>query len=477
MRLATVFILATVLPAAVYGAKDWLQWRGPNSAGIAEESNLPTEFGPNKNVVWRTALPPGHSSPVLAGDRIFLTAFEGDKLLTFCLDRNTGKILWRREAPRPRTQELHKANSPASPSPVSDGKNAYVFFTDYGLLAYGPDGNELWRTAMGPFNNPFGMGASPVLAGDILLQACDSESGSFFAAFDKKTGKQLWRAERPDYSRGFSTPVLFQPKGGGPLQAVLAGSYQLTSYDVKTGKEVWWYRGLTWQLKPTPVFSPNKDYVYILGWAGGSDTGQQESIPNFEDVLKLWDKNSDGKLAKAEIPDAKITKDWTAIDLDRDDAVGLRDWKLYQSRRAAQNTFQAVKLPPNPKGDITEGARVWAYTKSLPNVPSPLFYDNVLYLMKEGGILTTLDPTDGSVLKQGRLQGALSLYFSSPVAADGKIYVTSEAGNSVVLKAGREWEILQVNDLGEEVHATPAIVDGKIYLRTHAALYCFAKKD
>lgn len=466
-------IIGVVLGAAIIvQATDWLQFRGPGSAGVSTATNVPIEFGPRKNVVWKTALPPGHSSPILAGDRIFLTAFEQNKLFTFCLDRKTGQILWRREAPRPREQELHKMNTPASPSPVSDGKNVYVFFTDFGLLAYGPDGNELWKTPMGPFNNPFGMGASPVLAGDTLLIPCDSESGSFFSAFDKKSGKQLWRIERPDYSRGFSTPVLYQP-AKGPLQAILAGSYQLTSYDVKTGKEVWWFRGLTWQLKPTPVLSADKQTVYVLGWAGGSDTGQQEDIPDFSVVLTQWDTNKDGKLAKEEITDEKVKKDWGSVDLDRDDMLGERDWKLYQSRRAAQNMFQAVRIGPDPKGDLGLQARLWSYTKSLPNVPSPLLYQDVLYLLKEGGILTTLNPQDGAVLKQGRLTGALSQYFASPVAAEGKVYAVSEAGNVVVLKAGGEWEILQVNDMEDECHASPAIVDGTIFLRTKNALYCF----
>lgn len=458
--------------AAFACAEDWLQFRGVNASGVSNNTNLPVEFGPDKNVEWKTPLPAGHSSPVLAGDRIFLTAFEGDKLITFCLDRKSGKILWRRESPRPRTQELHKSNSPASPSPVSDGKNVYVFFTDFGLISYGPDGNERWKTPMGPFNNPFGMGASPVLVDGILLQACDSESGSYFAAFDKETGKEKWRVERPEYSRGFSTPLIHRPPGG-PVQAILAGSYQLTSYNVRNGEPVWWYRGLTWQLKPTPIM--DNDRVYVLGWAGGSDTGQQENIPDFSEVLKTWDVNKDGKLQKAEVPDTKITKEWRATDLDDNGELGERDWKLYQSRRSAQNSFQAIRM--GTKGDVTATNSLWKYTKTLPNVPSPLLYQGVLYLMKEGGILTTINPDDGSVLKQGRLQGALSPYFSSPVGADGKVYVSSEAGNVVVLKAGKEWEVLRVNDLDDMIYATPAIADNRIYLRTRSALYCFSKKD
>src|SRR5262245_7591738 len=149
-------LLLIACPALLAAAVNWSQFRGPNASGVAPDTNLPVEFGPGKNLIWKTPLPPGHSSPVLTATRIFLTAFEGDRLLTFCLDRATGRIEWRRESPRPRSQDLHKANSPASPSPVTDGKNVYVFFFDYGVLAYGEDGNEKWRVPLGPFNNPFG---------------------------------------------------------------------------------------------------------------------------------------------------------------------------------------------------------------------------------------------------------------------------------------------------------------------------------
>jgi outer membrane protein assembly factor BamB len=138
-------LIVAGLVAFSVSASDWPQFRGPNASGVSEERNLPVVFGPDQNVVWKTPVPPGHSSPVVAGDHIFLTAFEGEKLLTIALDRATGRILWRREAPRPRKQAMQPTNSPASASPVSDGRNVFVFFHDFGLLAYGPDGNELWR--------------------------------------------------------------------------------------------------------------------------------------------------------------------------------------------------------------------------------------------------------------------------------------------------------------------------------------------
>jgi outer membrane protein assembly factor BamB len=453
---------------------DWPQFRGPNSSGVSEVRDLPVEFGPNKNLVWRTALPPGHSSPVITGDRIFLTAYDAEKLFTMCLDRKTGRIQWRREVPRPRAQELHTNNTPASPSPVTDGKNVYSFFTDFGLIAHGPDGNELWRHPLGPFNNPFGMGASPVLANGKVLMICDSESGSFFVAVDQKTGKQVWRVDRPDVTRGFSTPVLHKPNGG-PTQAIVAGSYQLTSYNVDTGAPVWWTSGLTWQMKPTPVLDEKNDVVYVLGWAGGSDTGQQETVEPFEDALKRWDSNSDGRLARDEITDRKLTADWRSMDLDNDGSLGDRDWRLYRTRRAAQNAVNAFRL--GGKGDMTEKALLWRYTKSLPNATSPLLYDGVLYLVKESGILTALDPANGNVLKQARLSGAPGYYYSSPVGADGKIFAISEPGVVSVVKPGPDWQVLAYNDLGEPCHSTPAFADNRIYIRTHQALYCFGRSQ
>ena len=467
-RALTVFLFCCLaIPAG-----DWTQFRGPNASGVSDSTGVPAEFGPHKNLVWRVSLPGGHSSPVLTADRIFLTAVDGQNLLTICLDRASGKELWRREVPRPRKQHLHASNNPASPSPVTDGKNVYVFFTDFGLMSFAPDGQERWRHPLGPFNNPFGMGASPVLAGTTLVMNCDSESGSFLIALDKDTGVQKWRVERPDATRGFSTPLLYRA-ADGQMQILVTGSYRLTAYAVENGETIWWVGGLTWQLKPTPVLV--KDTVYVLGWAGGADTGQQESVPAFEEVLKSWDKNHDGKLSKDEVPDAKLVKNWKETDLDDDGFLDERDWKLYRSKRSAQNGINAFRVGGH--GDMTEKSKLWQYTKSLPNVPSPLLYKGVLYMVKEGGILTALDPATGKVLKQGRLTGAPGFYYSSPVAADDKLFTVSEEGKVTVLKAGADWEILSVNDLEDGCNATPAIVDGKIYLRTHTALWCFAKSE
>lgn len=470
-RVASLFPVGFLCICSL-AAGDWPQFRGHNAGGVSETTNLPVEFGPSKNVVWKTPLPPGHSSPVLTEDRIFLTAYEGEKLFVIAVERATGRVMWRREAPRPRKQELHKSNSPASPSVVTDGKNAYAFFGDFGLLAYGPDGNELWRLPLGPFNNPFGMGASPVLMDGRIVQVCDSESGSFVVAVEARTGKQVWRVERPDFTRGFSTPVLWRPQGGG-WQALVAGTNRLVAYDVATGREEWWVRGLTWQMKPTPVLQDG--VLYVLGWAGGADQGSQETLPTYEDMLRVKDSNRDGRLAKAETDDPRHQKDFEEGDFDRDGFWSPREWEMYRAKRSSVNSVMAVR--PGGKGEVTDQAVLWRYFKSLPNAASPLVYRGVVYLMKEGGILTALDARTGALLKQGRLAGALDYYYSSPVGADGKVYVSSQGGHMTVLQAGGEWEPLARNDLDDEVFATPAPVDGRLYVRTRSALYCFGVRE
>jgi len=214
--------------------------------------------------------------------------------------------------------------------------------------------------------------------------------------------------------------------------------------------------------------------IYVLGWAGEADPGQQEVVPDFSDALARFDANKDGRIVKEEITDPKLAKGWENLDLDNNGWLGERDWKLYQAKRAVVNGVNAYKL--GGKGDMTTQNRLWKFERYLPNVPSPLLYQGVLDLCKDGGIFTALDARTGNLLKTGRL-GAPGMYFASPVAADGRIWTVSEEGKVAVIKPGPDWEVERINDLGEPVHATPAIADGRLYIRTHAALYAFAKKD
>jgi outer membrane protein assembly factor BamB len=171
--------------------REWLQFRGPNGTGVAEGFTLPAEFSAKKNLVWKTSVPFARSSPVVTADRIFITASEGDKLITLALNRKTGKVVWQRDVVRARHMPVYRANDAASPSPVSDGKRVFAFFAELGLIAYGPDGTELWRVPLGPFNSFYGMGGSPVLSGNTLVMVCDQRANSFIVAVDTRA-KVLW---------------------------------------------------------------------------------------------------------------------------------------------------------------------------------------------------------------------------------------------------------------------------------------------
>ncbi len=471
--LGTLLTVALSVPA-VSGA-DWPQFRGPDGLGISPSTGVPLEFGPAKNVVWKTPLPPGHSSPVLTEDRIFLTAYDGQVLLTFCLDRETGKILWRREAPRPRTEHFQQTNGPASPSPVTDGTNVYVFFGDFGLLSYGPDGEERWRLLLGPFDNANGHGSSPILADGMLILICDQDHDSYVIAVDQKTGKVRWKTGRPEVSRGYATPGIYRPKDG-PAEVIVPGAYVIISYELATGKKLWWVTGMAWQVKSVPLV--DGDTIYISGWEIGGDPGQEKPPPlPFKEVLAKHDANKDGVLSREEAPDPRMRQEhnWNETDFDADGVLDNSDWDLHIAKSTARNNIIAVR-PQGRRGDISDTGVLWRYRRGLPNTPSPLLYNGILWLVKDGGIATSLDPTSGQPIKQARLPDAIDKYWASPVAADGKIYMTSAGCQVSVVKPRGQWEVLTVNDFEDQCFATPAIVDGRIYFRTMAALYCLGKQ-
>jgi outer membrane protein assembly factor BamB len=457
-----------VLLFALVAAADWPQFRGPMGLGVADEKRLPVEFGPAKNVAWKTELPPGHSSPILVGTRIFVTAYEGEKLLTIALDRATGKILWHREAPRPRKEFMQQTNSPASGSPVSDGTNVYVFFGDFGLLCYGVDGEEKWQLPMGPFNNANGHGSSPVLIDDMLVLICDQDTDSYVIALDKATGKMRYKIDRSDLTRSYSIPTVYRPKNG-PAELIVPGSYQVVAYNLATGEKLWWVRGMSWQQKSVAVL--DGDVLYVCTWESGGDTETPAQSPTWQEALAKYDEDKDGQLTPAEA--LREFRAFGEYDLDRNRTLNEREWNFYRSRKASQNVFVAIRA--GGRGDVTDKRVLWRYRKSLPNVPSPLLYRGVLYLVRDGGILQSIDPRTGEPQKVDRLRGALDRYWSSPVAGDGKVYVLSEAGKLTVLRAGAEWEVLAQNDLEDTCFATPAIGDSRLYVRTRSALYAFGK--
>jgi len=475
------FLIVLFVASVSFAGDEWTQFRGPNGTGVSLTTGLPQEFGPNKNVVWKTELPPGHSSPVLTRDRIFVTAFTKEKdthkLFVICLDRQTGKILWQREVPRNREGRLQNVNGPASPSPVTDGSNGYVFFQEFGLISFDRAGKERWKLPLGPFNMFYGFGASPILVDDKVILPVDQDNpSSYLVAVDKNTGRVRWKVDRPVVISGYSTPIIYQPKQGAK-QIVVPESFQLSAYSVEDGKRVWWVRGLACEMKS--IASHDDEYLYINGWGfPQNQPGQQIPTISFEEGLARYDKNGDKMVAKTEISgtekvDKMLAAAFEAFDGNRDEKLDEKDWEVFRAMMASENGLLAIKM--GGQGDQTANAIRWKYQKPVPQVPSTLLYKGVLYMINDSGILLSFDPATGNVIKQGRLHGAIDKYFSSPVAADDKVYLIGEAGAVSVLKAAGEWEVLAVNELDDEVFATPAIADGRIYIRTRSALYCFGK--
>jgi outer membrane protein assembly factor BamB len=416
---------------------------------------------------------------VLTAKHIFVTAHTKEKdaykLLVLCLDRTTGKLLWQREVPRSKQGRLQNVNGPASPSPVTDGTNVYVFFQEFGLISYDSAGKERWRHPLGPFNIFYGFGASPILVDDKVILPVDQDNPtSYLLAVDKNTGRLRWKVDRPVVISGYSTPTIYQPKTG-PKQIVIPESFQLSAYSVADGKRVWWVRGLACEMKS--IASQDGEYLYINGWGfPQNQPGQQVKTISWEEALPKYDKNDDKLIAKTEVTgteqiDKMLTWAFEAFDMDRDEKLNAKDWEVFRAMMASENGLLAIKL--GGEGDQSANAIRWRYTKPVPQVPSTLLYKGVLYMINDSGILLSFDPATGNVLKQGRLHGAIDKYFSSPVAADDKVFLVGQGGQMSVLKAAGDWEVLRVNEMDDECFATPAIADGRIYVRTRSALYCF----
>lgn len=459
--------------ALVASDTDWSRFRGPNGSGISKTKGLPAEFGPDKNVVWKVDLPQGYSSPIISGDRIYLTAQRDEALLTLAVNRTTGSIVWERTAPRERKERLDKRNRPAAASAAVDGETVTVFFGDYGLITYDLDGRELWKQPLGPFNNVYGMGASPIVAGNRVIMVIDQSTNSYIAAWDKKTGKKLWQTARPEAKSGHSTPILWTPRGGR-TQVIVPGSFLLSAYDPADGRRLWWVGGLSFEMKSTPVVKG--DVVYANGFgAPENNPGSQVQVMTTDEAFK-GDVDKNGRLSREELPNDHARRMGLAFaDLDGDRMLSREDWDYYKAAMESQNGILAIQM--GGRGDMTAKSVRWKYHRGIPQLPSPLIYENVLYMVNDnGGILTMLNPDTGELLKQGRLPGGSDTFYASPVAGDGKVYIPSEKGQVFVLPPGPNLEPIAVNDLGDGIYATPALVDGRIYLRTLNTLYCFGTR-
>ncbi len=380
----------------------WPCFRGPTGQGIALEPEFPLTWSKTENIIWSAELSGrGNSSPVIWGDRIFLTSAskDGRTRELFCYSRARGELMWERAAPIPaKIERIIRKNSYASSTVVTDGERVIAFFGNSGFVCYSMDGDPQWTRYVGDFTIMHGPGTSPVLYGDKLIFIQDQNRGdSVFLALDKHTGQTLWQHARKQVM-GWSNPVVVRVADHDEL--IYNGSFQVAGYHPDTGERIWTLDG------------PTKEAVPMIVAGGG----------------------------------------------------------LIYSASGRNGTILALR--PGGRGDVTKTHLAWLHERGGPHVPSPVYYQGRLYLVSDTGVVMCLNATNGVTVWQERLRGRFSM---SPIVAGDKLLLTNEKGLTYVLQAGDQLTVLAQNDLADETLATPAVLGGRIYLRTASRLFCIGK--
>lgn len=467
MNRSFLFFASSLMLIVTVGRSDaqWTRFRGPNGSGVDTSAGYPAEFSPTRNMAWKASVPYGQSSPVVVGNRLYGTASEGDRLITFCLDTRSGREIWRREVRRERAQVVYKANDPASPTPAADERGVVAFFPEFGLVSYNNDGKVRWTSRLGPFRNFYGMSGSPIIEEGMVVLVCDQAAGSFVIALDRSTGRQRWKVDRPGMTIGWSTPMVFRPDAK-QADLIVLGTTRLDAYDLASGAQRWWLPLASGGSLGTPLAHGDTVFVSTLG-------SNEPFLPTFTSALAQYDKDKDGRVSEAEFrADKDMGEHFGWIDDNDDKFIDAKEWDMARALGVGEWGAIAVR-PGNARGQLESGAIRWRLQKNIPYIPAPLLYQDVLYLVKTGGIITSIDPATGRIVKEGRSPG-LGEYYASPVAADGKVFLVNTEGKITVLKAGQEWEVLSVNGIDGEVSATPALSDGRIFVRARGAMYCFS---
>ena len=425
-------------------AQNWPMFRGAGASGVADGQNLPNHWNveSSENVLWKTAIPGmGHSSPVIWGNRLFVTtALSSDPSSVFqtkttgqidrrsdaskhtwrlfCLDKQSGTILWQKKVyeGEPRIHR-HQKNSYASATPATDGKYIVAMFGSEGLYAFTSDGDLLWKQDLGIIDSTasydetytWGPASSPVIFRNLVIVLADGHRGSFLAAFDLATGKPVWRKERNLIS-SFATPNIYEGKDRAEL--VTNGAGTIISYDPRTGEELWRLKGSSMNTTRTPVFAHDLFFV----------------------------------------------------------ASGYRIRPVFAIRPGAKGDISLAE------GSASNASVAWSSQRDGPYMATPLVYGEYLYLLHTNGALACYRAKTGEPVYRQRVGEGADWFFASPVAADGKLYIPAESGDLYVVKAGATLEVLAKNPMQEVIMATPALSEGRMYIRTMGRVYAIGRK-
>jgi len=478
---------ATVLFSCAQAEEAWPRFRGDNSSGIATGKAPPIEFGPGKSELWRVPLASGHSSPCVVGDSIFLTTYESEqkKLAVVCVDRHRGEIRWQRVVPATQIERGHPSFNPASSTPACDGERVVAYFGSFGLICFDLSGRKLWEKKMPLAKSFAGNATSPAIIGDRVILYRGNYVDHYLLAVDKKTGKELWKVPQKETFTGemacTSCPIVV----GNRLIVHTARSVQ--AFDIATGERLWVVKCAT-TATSTPILAG--DEVIVAAWNKMGEPALRPPFPTFEKLIEEHDKNGDSRIGHDEFPVLWIfhrpdgieapmnggTVSFGHADRNKDGGISAEEWprtiEELERFRAGYDSHGMLAIPVDSEGMVAADKVRTLETMSIPEVPSPLYDGKYLYFVKNGGILTCLELETGERVYRTRT-GGRGTHYASPLIAGGNIYSSAGDGLISVLQLGEDPEILAKNDMKDGVYATPAIVDGTIYVRTHSALHAF----
>jgi outer membrane protein assembly factor BamB len=472
----------------------WPQFRGLNGSGVAAESSRPPIVFEEGNLLWETALPPGVSSPIVWKDKLFITGFveRNKELRTICINRSDGKLLWC-SIVKPDTIEKYSTavGSPAQSTLTTDGERIIAYFGSCGFFCYDMHGKLQWKYPMQCNKGTYGSATSPVIAEDKLIFVCDVGSIRYLLALNKKDGSKVWKTNLPNSSiqsntGGHSAPCIFSDKifvhhlGSVSCFSIKDGSL-LSRFQINT-------EGVS-----SPVIVGNK--VVTACWFNFSEADQRGKLPSYDELVKKWDKDLNGKISKAEFPEDMILcqrpeiKDFEGgspvrvkslwgryFDQNKDGEIVLEEWNAsLEWVNSFYKPSGLVAINMDNRGELSDNSILWRVEDNIPEVPSPIVYNNRIYMIKDGGILTCVNPESGKVIYSTRI-GNPGPYIASPVAANGFIYIIGFNGRLKVVKAGDNLEIAGQYDFKESIGATPAIIGSTIYVRTKTQLLAYTGK-
>jgi len=422
---------------------------------------------------WRKSVPPGYSSPVLRGEQVIVTAADDDDLLTMALNRQSGELLWiHREA---YDGKLLGENTPATPTPISDGSVVFCLFQGVGVIALGREGDVLWRSSLGELSIPHGLSSTPVLWKDRLLVQVDQDGESFLLALNKNSGEPIWKTPRDSSMHGYSSPAL-SLIGGAEPQLILSESMRLTSYSLATGKRGWSIPEGAWEPKSSPVIKDRVCY-FMRHVSRGSRPPGLALGDTWEEQIILLDADGDGVLNESESEGLGLRGQLFGIaDLDTNHCIARDEWAGLRRGLGARSALIALRFSVDAENSPPE--TMWSCTnrRVLSEFITPLLHEGNLFLIKDGGMMSVLDASNGSVLSQARI-GLPDRYYASPVGLASNVLFSGLSGQLLLVSGRKGWTQLGSMELGEPIWSTPLVIDDSVFIRTQEALWCFGLRS